>query len=107
MRPSPNAPALAGESNVMCTSQIANLPGSDERPQQIRLPRDHPCAEYGAPGVPLQNDLVSPQRRAKCFGQFETVRRQSVESRCLARSAAVPAQRLPCAALIPLRNGVW
>ena len=100
MRPSPNAPALAGESDVMCTSRIANLPGSEERPQQIWLPREHPCAEYGAPG-PLHNDLVFPQPRAKCFGQFETVRRQSVESRCLARSAAVPAQRLPCAALIP------
>src|SRR5215831_14219582 len=36
-------------SDVMSTSRIAKLPGAHDRPQQIWLPRDHPCAEYGAP----------------------------------------------------------
>ena len=87
----------------MCTSRLA--PTNAHNRSGFFVTIHAPSAE--PLGVPLQNDLVLPQRRAKCFGQLETVRRQSVESRCLARSAAVPAQRLPYVALIPLRNGVW
>jgi len=81
-------------------------PASDERPQQIRLPRDHQCAEYGAPGAAPQNDLVFPERRAKCFGPLETVLHQIARKsmprpkRC--RSGPASSLRRPD----PWRNGV-
>ena len=92
------------ERDVVSTCPVINLSGSDQRLEQLRLPLRHQHSEHRAPGVPHQNDLVLLQRGRRSVGQFDSVLYQPIDGQSLGRGLAIPAQRSPSAALIPLHN---